>query len=57
MSVQPAQTSSDVLPAVMLAMLVAMTGLEAGLVLATPHKADAHVFRLAANMPAGLHHP
>ncbi len=52
MSNQISSSQSDVLPAVMLAMLLAVTGFETAFLLVTPHKVSAHPVRTLAMMDA-----
>ncbi len=53
MSSQTPSTSYEILPAVMLAALIAVTGLEMALVVAAPHKAVAHPVRAVAQLDDG----
>ncbi len=48
MSTEMSSPQSEVLPAVMLAMLLAITGLETAFLLATPHKVSAHPVKIMA---------
>jgi len=50
MSVEISSPQSEVLPAVMLAMLLAITGLETAFLLITPHKVMAHPVKISALM-------
>ena len=52
MSNQISSSQSDVLPAVMLAMLLAITGLETAFLLVAPHRVNAHPVRTLAMMDA-----
>ncbi len=47
MSVESSASQSEIIPAVMLAALIAVTGLEAAMIMATPHKAVAHTVQIA----------
>ncbi len=48
MSTEISSSQSDILPAVMLALLLAVTGFETAFLVLEPHKAAAHPVKVAA---------